>query len=360
MWRALLAMLLIGCGSKGPAAEEPGRVGCEGWAPAARDPGVGGEVTVIGDGLAGKKLVRVGVDGNRAIPDPLVLAVTELKPGARVSRAAIADDLKRIWALEAFADVAARLTPARRGVALDWIVIERPRVGRVVVDGGHAPRRVLAMRGGVHDPVRVSRVAEAVRLQLEHQGHLRARVKTGARRAGDRIDLCVAVRPGPRFLVGRVEFPGSGRVAADELRRQLHTRDGHINAPGGVYRADLLAADQPYLLALYYERGMIDARVGEPKVTTDGRRLVISIPVHEGPVYRLGKLAVSGAPAAERARLLGSLAPGQPFARSRVAEAETRMRDWLQARGRPDQVQPITAVDAARRTIDITFELGGG
>jgi outer membrane protein insertion porin family len=224
---------------------------------------------------------------------------------------------------------------------------------------GAGGRRIAALAGGLYDPVRVAREVEGVAVRLRERGHLQARTQVRSRRAGERIDVCAVVDAGPRFAVDRVAFPGSKQIGERDLRAALRTRDGAVNAPGGVYRADLLEEDRPYLLALYYERGMVDVRVGDPVITLDAvrGRVRVAVPVQEGPVYRIGKLTVKGVVAKERGALLGPLVRGRVFARAEVAEANQRMQQWLKAHGRERDVWPETHLDAERRTIDLIFDL---
>jgi outer membrane protein insertion porin family len=319
---------------------------------------VGGDGEKIPVQLVGAKIVRVEVRGNVAVPEEVVRAVLVGKVGDVIDREAIAEDVRRVWGLEAFDDVGAEVEAVKGGAVLRWVVVERALIGTVRVHGAGG-RRIEGLAGGLYDPVRVAREVDGVAVRLRERGHLQARARAWSRRAGERVDVCAVVDAGPRYEIDRVAFPGSKQIGERDLRAALRTRDGAVNAPGGVYRADLLVEDKPYLLALYYERGMVDVRVGDPVITLDAARgrVRVAVPVQEGPVYRIGKLTVAGVQARERNRLLGPLARGRVFARAEVAEANQRMQDWLKARGRERAVWPETRIDAERRTIDLTFDL---
>src|SRR5262245_3439216 len=127
MWRVLL-LLVIGCG--GGVRQRPAAAECAGWVEGVGGGrGLGVQAARIRDEMGGREMVRVGVRGNRAVPAEMVLAVAQVKAGQVVDREAIGEDLRRVWALEAFDDVAAELVSEGRGVALQWVVMERALVG---------------------------------------------------------------------------------------------------------------------------------------------------------------------------------------------------------------------------------------
>src|SRR5688500_5405591 len=141
--------LIVGCG--GGRVREPVSGRCEGWKMAA----VGGaKAEGVPAGWRGAEIESVGVRGDvggRAgmVPAELVLAAVQVKAGDVVDRGAIAEDLRRVWGMEAFDDVGVELVEERGGVGLVWVVVERAVIGRVMVFGPGA-RRLKALAGGLH------------------------------------------------------------------------------------------------------------------------------------------------------------------------------------------------------------------
>jgi outer membrane protein insertion porin family len=235
-------------------------------------------------------------------------------------------------------------------------VRERPRIGAVVARGAVRLAGELGAEPGLlYEPDRLQQRAADLERSLIDAGHRRARVTLSGRSRGDRVDLCVEVVPGLRALVDRVEFIGNSRLSAELLQKELHTDDGRINAPGGVYRPDALERDLLLLAAAYYDRGMLDAEI-EPRVVETARSIEIAIEIKEGPVYRIGKLELRGklaGPSARYRELLG-VKSGEVFSRQRFVEGIARIVE--QSRGKLE-VEPQTTLHPERGVVDVVLEL---
>jgi outer membrane protein insertion porin family len=305
------------------------------------------------DEVAGLPITRVDVAGDST---GRIREAIHARPPAALSRGLIADDVRRIWRLEIVEDVEVEAAREGRGVALTYRVVERPLIGRVRLESGGAwvpgRRGLERLAGGIYDPARLARVAERLRGDWVQAGHLRAQVQVGVRRGGDgRVDVCLDGRPGPRFVVERVALVGNRRIADGELLARIRTEAGRVNTPGGLYRADLLAEDVYSLTALYYDRGMVQASVASPEVEVDAARatLRVSLRVHEGPVYHLGRVEVRGLGVTPGE--LG-LASGEVFNRAKVSQAMLRLRDLAHR-----EVQPATEIDEDGRRIHLVLEV---
>ena len=107
------------------------------------------------------------------------------------------------------------------------------------------------------------------------------------RRSRD-LDLCVSAHRGPQVTIRTLTFPGAHAVTPSMLLGVLHGKD--VNRPGGTYDEQALDNDQLWLVNEYYERGMIDAKIGTPRLERHGNKLDVAVPIAEGPVFRLGAL----------------------------------------------------------------------
>ena len=84
----------------------------------------------------GKTVVLVEIEGTRRVEKDAVRAALKLKTGSLLSRAAVASDLKAIFALDYFADASVRAKPdGENGVDLIFKVAEKPAVHEVVFQG---------------------------------------------------------------------------------------------------------------------------------------------------------------------------------------------------------------------------------
>jgi outer membrane protein insertion porin family len=299
-----------------------------------------------GDAVLGDLAARTGtiaaidVEGAPAVA-PLLRGVIETHTGQALDEAPIQDDLRRLWATGVLADarVDARTTVA--GVEVIFAVTPQPRIA--AVDGATTPelRRLRYLAGVRYEPRRVQRIAGEIEAAYVRDGYLDARIAVKRRRSRD-LELCVVAHPGARQTIATLTFAGAHAVPERVLLAALHGKG--VNHPGGTYDPESLADDRAFLFNEYYERGMLDAKVGDPQVTRRGNTLAVAVPITEGPVYHLGKLTGLVVPR--------GLHTGDLFVRSKLAAATDALGTRLDA-----YVTPVTKLDTDRRRIDIDFQL---
>ncbi len=312
-------------------------------------------------------IADIRIAGTRTVPVRLVRAAISARLGSRLTPDVVRADLAAIWRLEVFSDARVLAEPSPRGLRVTYAVAERPLVGRVFLAGDtHVLpwlwRRYRLLRGAVFDPARFHRERKHVVAEYAHAGYLEARVVAKARPGrGGRVDLCFAAHPGKRFTMTGVEFVGNKALSDARLRKLIKTRDGTENVRGGLYRKQRLAHDLLRVQSLYYDHGMINARVGDAKVITDRARGRVSVRVgiDEGKVFRLGSVRFRKARRrdARRFRRLLGVAKGQVFSRTRLVDALTRVRNDARGRKRPVELTPITSIDTTKLVIDLTLEV---
>ena len=315
--------------------------------------------------LESEEVVSVEMSGQRTVAAGPLLARLDSRAGQLLDREKVAADLRRLWGAAAFADVAAEVRRAPGGVALTFAVVERPLIRAARFAGDPPPlgaRRIAGLAGGLYEPARLHRMAERLETSYRRAGHRRVRVWTRVRPAGvGRVDVTVHASAGPRYLVGAIDFHGQSRIDAARLRAALDTHDGAVNTAGAPYRDELLAEDLARIQGLYYDLGMIDVRLGPPEVAAHERthRLQVVVPVSEGPVYRLGRISMTGRLARQRRRHLAALGirPGQPFSRARLWAGMARIQKLVG--GDAVSLIPETQVHIDRRTIDLTLSIAG-
>lgn len=310
----------------------------------------------------GATVTRVAVRESGAVPMKLVRGAVHMKPGEPLDPGVVAADIRRIWRLEAFSDVRAEVEPHGSGVELVYVVRERPLVGRVFREGDRGAR-LGVHPGGLYDPARLQRLARALVSTARDGGHLQARAEVRGVRVDRRtVDLCVTVNRGPRFVIDRIVFEGNAHVDASTLRAALHTGDGKVNRAGRPYRADLFRLDRVWLSAIYWDRGMLDVRIGMPRVTLHPERgtLTVRVDVHEGPVFHVRRLSFRGrllSSSATYRKLLG-MKRGEVFERSRFMAGLERIRDYHLWRGRRSlDVEPDPHLDAAHHAVDVVVKV---
>jgi outer membrane protein insertion porin family len=307
----------------------------------------------------------VSFRGNRAVPERLLRDAVMTRPGEPLDVTRIADDVRRLLALEALENVSVESDDTPRGANLSFVVQERRLVGRVDylgLDRVPVGRHLPLAAGELYDPARVFRAGDRLKEHLIESGYARAEITTLQRVSSDAsVSVCFRVRRGPRFVLEALDFPGAESVDARELRALIHTEDGKVNMPGTPYRPDLLEANLVWLSALYYDRGFVEVKVGPPRASyDDGRgRVRVEVPIVEGSLFRVGSLSFRGELAgttAEHRSLLG-VESDSVFNRTLLAKGLERLREHYRKMGRNVDVVPETALDHEHRRLNITLRI---
>jgi outer membrane protein insertion porin family len=97
----------------------------------------------------------------------------------------------------------------------------------------------------------------------------------------------------PKVVVKEINLIGAIKVPADDLKGVMFTRvGGELYSSRGTFSGEIFQRDVTILQAAYYDRGFIDVKIDEPRVSTsaDKRFMYISIKIEEGEAYSIGKL----------------------------------------------------------------------
>ncbi|HEV8321387.1 MAG TPA: POTRA domain-containing protein [Myxococcota bacterium] len=282
---------------------------------------------------AGIVVREVWITGNRRVEDATIRAALETAPGKALSAGAVRDDVRRLFALGLFEDVAIEMEgdPALGRVVVS--VVEKPLVRAVLIDGNEALdddklREVVDVRPGeLVDGSKLRRSAERIREKYVEEGYALAEVSV--RRAPARpgeVDVVFSVAEAAKVTVRAITFVGNVSLTDAELKACMGTTGGDslsfLKGTGKLSTAGL-EHDLEMLKAAYYDVGYLDAKVARPRVTLSGDRrdAYVTITIDEGRRYRVGKVDVAAPkdPAARDALPAPLLKAGAWFSRTSFA-----------------------------------------
>lgn len=314
-------------------------------------------------------LAAVRVRGNARLAKNDVCRSLSVRAGDHFDAARIASDIHALWDTRTFDDVAAERQEAGSGAVLTYVVHERPLLGHVVIEGAAAIpvgtlRSIVRLHDG--DPLDVAEVEsarDAIRALYMESGYRSAKVELKLDSAPPMTAVATfKVDEGPLAVVGRFAFTGLSVTTDKELRPLIETRKGTVNLPGSIYSESAAARTMLFVQAHLYDRGLLQSSVDPPAVSLspDGKSLAVTMAVHEGPVYRIGKIAFVGALAADKAaysRLLGQKT-GDVFNRSILVQAFERIQAMHVKLGKPvKDISPETELDPEKKTVALTIGL---
>ena len=305
-----------------------------------------------------------------------LLAHARLKPGDRYRESKALADATRIreflhaaGRLKASVDLIAA-QPADGGRILP---VYRASVGPEVVfeTVGLKVKRVRKdihelLEGQVFDEDLVLQYVETEQQQLQRKGFYRARVVYAIDTKPGVITVRIDAEVGQKYSVERILFEGNASVEDKTLRKLLITspRGLPIFSPGRLTDEDL-KGDVDAVLGYYQANGWVGAKVG-PAAVTDGSRpdrLVLKIPIQEGPRTMVESRTILGAGHADTADLdrLLAVTVGRPFNPALLRQDVGAIQSFYLDRGWLEvSVREEYKLSPDRTAADVTYRVEEG
>jgi outer membrane protein insertion porin family len=332
----------------------------------------------------GRRIGRILVRGNRRVSDEDVLAVLRLRPGGTCTDPAVARDARALWEQGFYEDLVfeAQLAGEDR-IDLTVRVSERPAIADIVYEGNASiavtdlNEVVQLTEGGILSVPEVRRQVTRIRDKYAEQGFFLARVDYRLRRRdNNQVDVVFQIQEGQRVTVRSVRFSGNRHIPDSQLGGILRTRQtGFFSfiANDDRFNREHFEEDVTRLQAYYYDQGYLAMRVGTPRIalTPDRRFIDITIPVEEGPRFRIGRVAVREVddegeavePLGGRRELrnLVQAQSGDWFNRTRIAQSLLAVtRRYRDAGHAFVDVSPETDLDMERRVVHVSVVIRRG
>ncbi|MBI2876471.1 MAG: outer membrane protein assembly factor BamA [Candidatus Tectomicrobia bacterium] len=320
-------------------------------------------------------IASIKVEGNRRIEESAIKFVLESKVGHAYLPARLSKDIRKIYELGYFKDVKVDVLENPSGVVLTYQVIEQPTLEKIVIMGNDKIKTAdLEEKLGLklHAVLNQQAVQEGIQTLKNHyreQGFYFAEVESTQKElVGNQVGLELRIKEGDKLKVEKIAFQGNRTFPAQKLAGVIQTKEKGLIASilgKDLYRDVLMRDDMMRLQIFYQDNGFIDIQVGEPilKLNKEAQKVSITIPLKEGPQYKIGKVTVKGDDVYTQQDLTGELKSlgGAIFSRSTLREDMQRITELYSQKGFAfADVEPLTEVHEASRKIDINFAVDKG
>jgi outer membrane protein insertion porin family len=263
-------------------------------------------VATQADAEVSGRVARIDVVGLRRVERDAILEAARLQIGDVLRTESVRTAVRAVWATGFVDDVTVRLAgpPDARVVTLE--VREKPAVREVTLAGNKKVKsedlndKIDIEPFTVPSETRIRANVKALRDAYLEKGFYLVEVTPERTPVGDDlVDLTFRVVENRKVLVREVDIVGNTGVPDRAFRGFMQTRAaGPIPwlSSGGTFVEQNLENDTYVIRSVLLEQGYVDANVGEPRafLTPDKRFINVSIPVEEGPRYRVGALRVEG------------------------------------------------------------------
>jgi outer membrane protein insertion porin family len=260
-----------------------------------------GAGTVAADGF---RVVAVEVLGASRVAPDAVRKVMGTQAGQELDLEKVRQDVKAIYRMGYFRDVTFDTEEVPGGYRLTVIVVEKPIVGGVQIEG-NKDVETTDLRAAVTVKERSlfqeEKVKESVNKLLEvcqNKGFIDASVEASiAEDSEGALRVTFRVSEGKKLKIERIVVTGNQFHARKAILKAMDTSEkGFFSfvTDSGVFKKDVLENDVRKLEALYQNSGFLDSKIFEPVVGRGKKGLIVTIRIIEGRQYRVGEVQFAG------------------------------------------------------------------
>lgn len=274
--------------------------------------------------------------------------------GKPLDRARLRDELAQVLGIKGVGDVSASAVQLADGVELVITLAPARTLHALTAKevGGQdipLPGLLSTAVGLPLDPALLAKVVEELRTAYLAKGFTDVQVAWKDADTGtNQVDVSIEITPGKATTITTVEFKGNAHAKKADLMKAI---EGTL-VPSSPWNSDLVDRASLQLSAYYYDHGYINVAVDAPKPS--GGSSPATFAITEGDQFRVGKIDIKGVPDADAKKYLAmvTVKKGDVFSRKLMQDGIIKIQTAAQT-----QVEPVTAIDAKKKTIDVTLDL---
>lgn len=333
----------------------------------------------------GRRVVSLAIEGLQRVDSEDVLGDLATHEGRICSDDEVHRDVRELWAQDRFDDISVDARAVPGGVALTFTLTERPTIAHIVFEGNDEvsdddlDEEVNLTVGAIVSIPDIREQLQKIRDKYAEEGYFLAEVDYELRAHDDdhnEVDVVFTIREGVETVVRTLRFVGNENISTDELQGVLETHETSFFAfilSNDNYQSSAFEDDLTRLQAYYYDEGYLGMSVGQPRIelSPDRRYVDITIPIEEGPRFRIGRITVHESDSdgnevetlVPRGELLEDLGveSGDWFNRTRLVESlQSITRSYRDAGYASAELAPETDVDSERRIVDLAIAIERG
>ncbi len=247
--------------------------------------------------------------GMANISEQIVRANMALREDTDMDEALLDRDIRSLYKTGLFEFIEVKREQAAGNVVnLVFEVTPKFRVLAVRFEGAKAykdrrlTKEIKSAANGALDERQIKEDAQKIYEFYQKSGYNQAQVTYSIDR--DRQNgfgtVTFKIREGARVKIAAINFVGNDHVKAKKLRKEMETKKWHPFSwltGGGRLKDDEFDEDLGKLRDYYNEQGYLDVEIAEDKITFDypkPERLVITIRINEGRLYKIGDISFKG------------------------------------------------------------------
>ncbi len=329
------------------------------------------------------KVVKIEIEGNKRVSEADVLDQIVTKKGQAFSFEKVKKDIHKLYELGYFSNIKVERFEEDDGWLLVFKLEENPAINEVRFKGNKKIKKskieeVIDIKtSSVLNIPKVEKNVEKIEELYLEKGYFLAEVTYRLEELPKhKVDLVFDIVEHDKVLVRQIRFSGNSVLSDKELRRVMTTKQENVFSfigDAGNFNPEDLKRDLLIITAYYYDKGYLAVNVGEPLIefSADHKSIDITIPIEEGPRYKVGKIAVAEIdedgneiePLGGRKKVMGLIdtKQGEWFSRSVVGEDLMRIEYHYKNAGYANaNIDPRWSTREEELIVDIVFVIERG
>lgn len=313
---------------------------------------------------------KITVEGTRRIDGEAVLKRASTRVGAEFSADSVREDVKNIYAMGWFDDVAADVRDSDTGKELTFTVMEKPYVKSITLKGWknvkeEKIKEVMTIKENtILDHIAIKGDAERIKAVYTQSGYYLAEVSSEIITEGVEAAIVFHINEREKVRVKAITVIGNKAFSAKGIKDVMATKEaGFLSfiTGSGSFDEYTFENDLSLIMKQYYDNGYVRAEILDHRalLSEDKTWFFITIAVSEGDRYRVGKLAVTGDIVTTEENLIKKLRmkSGEVFNRSKLTRGTDVLTEVYGDQGFANaSFEPLTNIDADKKTIDLTIQ----
>ncbi len=331
------------------------------------------------------KVTAIEIRGNKRIELPAITGRLTLKAGDPYTPENVRGQIKILYGTGYFEDVQVEVEPGAGGMALAFLIREKPFITEIVFDGNQAlsddklKEKITIKNQAFLDQLQAKESAEKIRLAYQGDGYFNCRVTPVVQTLDeDRKRLTFFVKEGDKARIKTVNFDGLHSATKAELLSVMATREWipwyglitQLKVPSflsdaGVLKREEMNDDVERIKEILLNKGYLNVRVGLPVAELDEEKkwFVVTYPMMEGEPFTIGEIGFRGNTVFEDPELRQGLKikEGEIFQRQKLRDEIARLNDLYGSRGYSfAEISPQVNPNAEDRTAAIILSIKEG
>jgi outer membrane protein insertion porin family len=316
------------------------------------------------------KSIEIQYVGPATIAHDKILAQMQSKPGKPYSESLVEQDIKALYKTGQVQNVRIFGQAEGDGVKVMVVLQTRSLVNEIEIEGASRVnakklRKAIAMKinGPLsEDDLQTGRekIIEAYQAKGYTDVEVKYEVKTDEVHGTSRVIYTIV--EGTKGAVSAIRFEGNTHFPDKVLRKEMKTKGKTLYSfidKSGRLDETQLEQDVNAVKEYYQDHGYIDVEVKEVRRERAKGKMTIVIALIEGPIYRVGKIRISGTKVTteQKVRALLKMKEGGVYSPKQIRDDSKKIADAYGSGGYVDlQVTP-QGVPAGEGLIDVHYQI---